>query len=274
MTTPVSGRLFTSGARFGAVFPLDQNTGLIKNTEATADKATYGYMWDGIKGFNGTFPTPRKITHYGQDRVLQVDWLPPLEGIDANVNVSSTQFDLIAALTGVKVQTIGTSKAIQAYTNKQGFEPSVGLMFYQQAEDIDTGIRRWLIYLIASAKVTFQPASMTDANSDLTFPVVPAISKCTLLGTQLTEADNGTTTSQLGVMATLRRPYLCAWHTDGIETDFLFATDKQAADATDAHLVYTVDGVVTVPSTTPVTGPTFTPALAAGKTIIGLYEGA
>ena len=267
-----SGKLFAAGARYGAAFPLNQTTGLILNTAPAAHTANYGHIWQGMKGFSGSFPAPRKINHTGQDRVLQIDWLPPLEGMDANVTVSSTDYDLIAALTGVKVQTLGTGKFLQTYTNKQGFEPSVGLFFFQQAEDLDTGIRRWQSYLFASAKCFFTPASMTDTTADLTFPVVPAISTKTLFGTTLTESTNGTTSSQMGLLMTEGRPRICSWTADGTETEFLFDTDKQAANATTAHLTVTVDGVVTAPTTTPVTGPTFTPALTAGKVIICAYE--
>ena len=269
-----SGKLFAAGSRYAAAFPLDSTTGLIANTTGVAATATYGLTWNGFKGFSGSFPTPRKISHYGQDRVLQIDWLPPIDGMDASVTVSSTEYDLIAALTGVKVQTLGTSKMIQVYSNKQGFEPSVALFFYQQAEDLDTGIRRWQSYLFASAKCVFTPASMTDTTSDLTFPVVPAISKNTIFGTALTEASNGTLTSQMGMLMTENKPHICAWKADGVATSFLFDADKPAANATTAYLTVTVDGVVTAPTTTPTTGPTFSPALVSGKTIICCYEGA
>jgi hypothetical protein len=261
-----SGSLFSSGHRFATVFALDPTTGLI--APPTADTAYYGADVHGSQSFSGNFPEPRKISHTGQDRVLQVDWLPPLEGMDAQIQASVTDYDLIAALTGVKVATVGTSKLIYLLTNHQGQEPSVG----QQALDLTLGIRRWQSYLFPSAKCVFMPASMTDGPSNISFKIVPAISSKTLTGQTLSESTNGAVNAQMGMMMTEGLPSVVAWKAGGAATDYTLGSGRDALNATTAWQVVTLNGAIITPSAYTTTKISVAAPHTAGDIVIAVYE--
>jgi len=70
---------FANGTRAGVVYELDQTTGRIKATSSTVPY--YGIVTR-AKGLNLNITEPRKITAVGQDRALQIDWLPALEAME------------------------------------------------------------------------------------------------------------------------------------------------------------------------------------------------
>jgi hypothetical protein len=274
MTNNVSGVMFTSGARKGVAFPLNPTTGLI-TPPAAQPTATgyYGLRWTGFSAFRGNFPKARKISYKDGDRVKAIDWLPPTEGAEASIETSATNMDLIAMLGGQKIKALGTAKMIQVMTNKQGFEPDIALHFIQQGEDYDLGIRRWMSYLLPVAKAIFNPAGMGESEESMTFDVAPNISKRTILGTTMTEADDGTLSSQLGMMMSEGFPYICIWKGDGVVDDFLFDPAIPALNNTTAFLGLTVNGVA-VTETRLTTGVTFASPPVDEDIIIALYEGA
>jgi hypothetical protein len=270
----VSGQMFTSGARKGVVFPLEATTGFLSPPVAQpVATGYYGIKWEGYRAFQGNFPKARKLSFVAQDRVAQIDWLPPTEGMDATVQCSATDYALIAALGGQLVRTVGTAKMIQILTNKQGFEPTVAMQFIQQAEDLSLGIRRWQSYLLPASKAIFAPASMGDAEEMLTYDVAPSISRQNMFGTPLTEVADGTLSSQMGMLMTEGFPYVCVWRGDNSMKVFLFDPAIPALNATTAFIAVTKNGTA-VTETQLTTGVTFASAPALGDIVIAVYEGA
>jgi hypothetical protein len=270
----VENRYFVSGSRVAVVFPLDQITGRIAASSTTP---LYGYIPFGFKGFAGNFPPPRKITHVGQDGVRQLDFLPPVEAADGSMTVSSTDLDLIALVTGVSIETLGTSKIIPVMSSQMGFEPVVGVQLVRQAENVN-GLRRWESFVFSAAKCIYQPASFTDAGSDITYQIAPMISGVRLWGPDWTTATNGATTAQMTQFASNGFPYIVAWKADGTATDFLFDVDKPATNTTTAFQgVWKTDPSTNVCTTASVTNATtkitFAVAPAIGTIITCLYEG-
>lgn len=227
MTTIMEDIYLPSGARAATLFELDQSTGRIKATSTTP---YYGTQIYGIKQLNLNVPEPRKITHTGNDRPLQIDWLPATEAMDGELTASATNLALEAKVSGVKVETVGTAKLVPIVTSQQGFEPQVALWFTRQTENI-SGLRRWENYVFSAAKVIYLPASMTDTTSDIRYKVAPAISARKIYGEAWTDVSNGATTAQLGQFATLEYTYLVGWKADGAENEFLFAVTKPANDS-------------------------------------------
>jgi hypothetical protein len=272
--TNASGQFFARGARLGAAFPLDTTTGLIC-PPAAQPTATgyYGEKWRGLRAFRGNYPKPRKVTYVGQDRVQGVDWLPPNESMDGVIEVSASDFALMSLLGGQKVKGLGTAKMIQMFTNKQGFEPPIAIHLQQQAEDFDLGVRRWQSYFFPNTKAMFSPGSMTDNDEMLAYNIAPTPSRISILGTNLTEAADGTTVSQMGMLMSINYAYLVVWRGDGIVDDFLLDPTIPALDTTTAWLGVTKNGVA-VTETQLTTGITFAAPPADGDLIIALVEGA
>lgn len=265
-----SGQLVASGHRYAAAYALDPSTGLI--APPAVDTPYYGASIKGSQAFQANFPPPRKITHTGNDRVLAIDWLPPLEAMDATIQAGATDYDLIATLSGVLVETVGTARLIPILTDKQGYEPSVGLHLFQQALDFDLGIRRWQSYLFSSAKAIFMPSSQTEAANVVQYAIAPTVSKKTLWGVTLTELANGAKSAQMGKMMTIGKMLIVAWEAGGVAVDFLLDVAKPAVNATDAWLAVSKNGTVVTPASKTAAKITFAVAPTAGDIIIALYE--
>jgi len=269
-------RYFASGTRLAVFYELDQTTGRIKATNMTP---YYGLVVYGPKGLTMNITEPRKITHVGQDRPLQIDWLPALEGMDAELTTSATELNIQAAVGGVKTETIGTAKLNPLQTSQMGFEPIMGAWFARQTQNI-SGLRRWESYIFSSAKVVFMPSAMTDATADLRYKIAPAISTRKLWGDSWTSATNGATTAQVGQFASTGYPYLVGWKVTSSDVAFPFDTDKAATDSDAAILGVWVNDVLAATSdySKAKTGVTFAVSPGydtdgVGKTVTCLYEG-
>lgn len=269
-------RYFASGTRLAVFYELDQTTGRIKATGMTP---YYGQTLYGPKGLSLNVPEPRKITHVGQDRPLQIDWLPATEAMDAEVTASATELNNETLVSGVKSETIGTAKLVPLQSSQQGFEPIVGAWFARQAQNIG-GLRRWESYIFSAAKIIFMPSPMTDGASDVRYKIAPSISTRKLWGPSWSSSDNGATTAQVGQFASTGYPYLPAWKSSSSDTVFPFDTDKPADNATTAILGVWVNDVLTPSSdyTKATTGITFHTAPGYdsdgnGKIVTCLYEG-
>lgn len=282
----VEDRYFATGMRVASFYELSQITGRLK--APVTHLPYYGLVLYGPKSLNLNVPEPRKITHVGQDRPLQVDWLPATEGMDAEVNVSATEVNVQAAVDGTKVQTIGTAKLVPVFSSKQGFNPSLGAWFTRQAENVD-GDRRWESFIFNKSKVVYQPAGMSDGNAEPKYKIAPAIAKHKLWGEVWSDSDNGAETAQMGQMLSNGFPYLVGWQSGTSDVSFPFDTDKPAINTGNAILgvyVGSSAGDALVPSsdyTVAVTGITFltAPGLDTnpadsdnpGKIITCIYEG-
>ena len=78
--TAATGKMFSVGARSVTVFELD-STGLPKG--ATAGSWYEGLTWSAFKAFELTKPNARRINHVGNDRLLALDFLPPLHSLQS-----------------------------------------------------------------------------------------------------------------------------------------------------------------------------------------------
>jgi hypothetical protein len=274
--TAIEDRYFASGTRLAVFYALDQTTGRIAATGLTP---YYGLVIYGPKALALNVTEPRKITHVGQDRPLQIDWLPALDAMDAELTTSATELNIQSAVGGVKTETIGTAKLNPLQSSQMGFEPVFGAWFARQTENV-SGLRRWESYVFSAAKIIFMPSPMTDAASDLRYKIAPSIASKKLWGDAWTSATNGATTAQVGQFATLNYPYLCAWKSTSSDVAFLFDTDKAALNNTTAFLGVWVNDILTASSdyTAATTGITFHAAPGfdtdgAGKIITCVYEG-
>lgn len=276
-------RYFSSGTRLAIFYELNQVTGRIAAPKTATPDPYYGLVLYGPKGLTLNITEPRKITHVGQDRPLQIDWLPATEAMDAELSVSATELNIETEVMGVKTETIGTAKLMPLQSSQMGFEPQLGAWFTRQAENV-SGLRRWESYIFSAAKVIFMPSAFNDSTEDQRYKIAPAVSSRKLWGDSWTSGVNGATTAQMGQFASENYPYLCAWQSTDTDVAYPFDTDKPAL-TTGSVLGVWINDVLSPSSnyTVATTGITFTTAPGLdtdstdtdvpGKIVTCLYEG-
>jgi hypothetical protein len=266
MTT--SGKMLSQGARHARIFALNTTYG----TPLATDTNYYnGVEVETIKGFDLNAVEPRKFTHVGQDRPLGIDYLPANEAMDGVISVGGDEFDVTALVSGVSTTTIGEAKGIHIGTNHLGDEPSVGLMLYQKATDLDLGLTRWRVFISPTAKMFFLPSGMNENATEHKYKVAPGISKQNIWGAPLTEEDDGCLSAQGLFLMTEGKPELVSFLADGVEDEYVFPTARPALSV-NKIVVWKNGTLVTSGITKTTTKVTFTAAPAANDRIVVFYE--
>lgn len=269
--TTVSGVMLPVGARHLTFFGLDANG----RPAATNTTPYEGLSSAGIKGFNPNWATPRNIDHAGSDGLLQRDVLPPITGAAMQINVSDDDMNLYALITGVAVKTVGEAKETGLMTDRQGYEPQVGVMVWQQAVDnSDTaaaGQRRWRCIIIPKALCVAQYQGMNENANDTMFNVTAQLTKQRLWGVSLVKATDGYSRTQAFQYMCEYQPNVVSWKSgSAVPAKMLFHTDRPAVSVGKIHLV-TVNGVADATATLAVDGVTPT-TIAANDIITCFYE--
>jgi len=264
--TTATGKQYGVGLRHAVIFELNTS-----GSPAAPDEALYsGVEIVGPKVFDLTIPDPRKITHIGNDRPLQVDFLPPTEAMSAELTVAEENHDLIARLTNTNQITVGESSVIGLATDQQGFEPQVCLLLFQQSLNA-AGARNWRWFLMPKATIYPHPSGMSEAEAEHRFLVSPAVVTAYPWETAFAVGTEGFTEAQILVGQSEGKPNLVAFLADGVEDAFLFDTTKPATAV--GKISVWIDGVLTTTGfTAAVTGLTFTSAPAENKRIVVFYE--
>lgn len=234
------------GLRSVTLFALDAN-GYPSVTTAGSSGCYQGTDFAGPRAFDLTVPEPRKITHTGGDRVIGVDFLPPLESSSGTLTAGRLDYDVIALLTGVKNSTVGESVGVAYGTDKQGSEPQVGVLMYQQSLSLPSGEQSWRALIMPKAKAIPLPPGMNDNPAEVRFVTAPAIVQNHLWGAALTTALDGATSAQVIDRSFEYKPKLIAFKGNGTDVAFPFPAAYQAADT--AKIKVWVDGVLQVLTT-------------------------
>jgi len=266
--TATSGKQLPIGLRYAAVFALDSNGYPAAESAATPYE---GLSWSGPKAFTLAAPQARKISHVGADRVLATDFLPPLEGMSGELRVADHRFDIHALLTNTNELTVGEAKEIAHGTSKQGNEPTVMLMLYQQAVDLVSGLRRWRTFIIPRALIYTSPAGMTENNEDVVYQVAPMVTTKRGWGAALAADTDGYISAQAFEYMTEGRPNLITFQGDASATEFSFPSGLNALN-TSKVTVFKNGVEVTAGITVAVDSVTFSVAPADGDMIVIFYE--
>lgn len=262
-----SGKFLPVGMRFACVFELDADG----RPKATGETPYIGLRWSGPLAFDLTFPQARIIPHRGADRVLRTAVLPTQETASGVLRVSDYRFDIQSVLTGIKTTQVGEAKEFGHLTSKQGYEPTVALMLFQQSQDLDTGLLTWHAYIIPKSRCVMQGGSMNENAGEITYQVVPTSATQRLWGKTLTLADDGYLDAGIFEYDTEGQPAVVAFLAGGTTAKFDFPAGEPAI-ATEKIEVY-VDGIKTTEGVTPATtGVEFAVAPAEGAVIVVWYE--
>jgi len=239
---------------------------------AASDSTPYaGLEIKGPKAFSLSVPAPRKITHYGADRVLATDWLPPNEGASGELRASVHDLAIHALLSGVEVGTIGEAKEVGHATSQQGKEPQVGLLLYQQSVDLVSGAQQYHAIIMPRVKCLPQPAGMGENPEDRIYQIAPAVVSKRLWGTPLSAVTDGITDAQYFEYACEGEPRVVAFKGDGVEDEFSFEA-AYPAKATGKVAVFVNGTAQTTGVTVAETMITFTTAPENDADIVVFYE--
>jgi hypothetical protein len=239
---------------------------------ATSPSVVYeGIVAEGAKTLTINDPEFRRIFHTGDDRVMQIDQLPPMEAATAELHLGRLNDTLEAALTGLKAFVVGEANMfLSGVTDLDGFEPTVGILAYSQALD-ESGNRVWHSLVMPKAVTALRESGLGETEVDRVYTVTPQLCSKHLWGPAFTTGTEGGLSAQFVRMVTEKRPKIVAFLGDGTTTVFLFPAAAQAY-STGKVSVY-VNGVLTTSGVTKaVTGITFSVAPAAAANLTFLYE--
>lgn len=265
-----SGKQLAVGLRRAVVFALDANG----YPAAPAATVYEGVEIVGPKAFTLTIPEARRISHTGNDRVLALDYLPPLEGTSGELRVASNDIVAKALVSAVNTFVVGESTMMAWGTDKQGSELDLGILLFQQSLDTDTKSRRWKYYLMPKARVIPAPASMDENAAEDLYRIAPNPTTKHLWGTTLISGTEGATEMALAEGMAESKPNIVAFKGDGTVVAFLLPTGKPAT-ATVKMKIWkngVVQAVGTGLASLTVTTITFTAAPANGDMVVVFYE--
>lgn len=266
MTAPTEKTL-NVGLRYASLFELNASN----LPKATSTSAYEGLQFKGSTAFEMNFPDARKLTGLGEDGITQVVYMPPQEGADGRLNVEGSDPAIIALLDGIVVRTVGEMTVLGAGTNRQGFEPSVGMLLYQMAVGLDTGKQYWHAYLLPSARVIQKPNAMQSEKNATTYQVAPNRVTKHLWGESMTIANDGYLSTQMVRLWSNSPPRITAFLGDGTATEFNFPANYPAV-STDGIKVWKNGTEVTSGLTKALTKITFSVAPANNDLIVVLRE--
>jgi hypothetical protein len=272
-----------TGFRHAQILALGSNLlPLVASAGATAYE---GVTVDGVRALTLNTPEPQIVHHAGEDRVMQVDFLPPTEAATGELTTGMMNLTLDALLSNVNVVDIGDMKVEWEGTDQQGNEIQACIVAYRQALVADNsladfGARRWEFVLIPVAKVYPRKGPWEQGGDDEnTYTVQPQIASAYPWGIALAEDTEGHTQGQIARGISVGRPKLVAWMGDGSVTTFnLPATAKlDSSDTPKIQLYHWVASTetasdVTSSETLAADSVTFTSAPAEDDIVVALYE--
>jgi len=260
-----SGKQYGVGARKAVIFALNAS-----GTPAATDTSPYtGVQMVGVKTVDITIPDPQKKTHLGDDRALQIDYLPATEGISGTLTLAQDDHVAYALLTSTNRITVGESTAVGINTSEQGNEPQVGLLTFQQSLDAN-GVRNWRWFLMPKVILYPKPSGMSENVAVHTYTISPAVVTAHLWGTTFTSTAEGFTEAQGLIGMSRYMPSVCAWLATTSATTFAFPSGVPAAATTNISVF--VDGVADTAWTPTTTNITTSTAPGNTKRVVVFYE--
>lgn len=269
-----SGKQYAVGMRHARVYALN-SFGVPAATQASTPYE--GAQVTAAKAFELTIPDVRRITHVGDDIIQAQDILPRQEPTTGVLRVGRNDHDVYAVVSNTNAFVIGEAAGIGYGTSKQGSEPSIGVLMYQQSKDATLKLRRWRSYIMPSTQAVINPASMNENPPEFEFSLIPDIATKHLWGKAFAAGTEGFTTSEIVEFMTEGISHVLAWQGNGAATNFGFPATKQASSVDKIHAVTTcaTDGTVTDVTgtvTKAVSGVIFAVAPGSGVIVTAFYE--
>jgi hypothetical protein len=272
---PISGVGWGTDTYRAVFFPI-ATTGAIDapGYPVAAEEPYLGLEFAGPKNLALNLGTPRAINNVSQGRVNDTIYLPSTDAKTAEFHLSYIDQVTFAALSRVKVRTIGGGQGFAFGTNKQGLEIAGTFLISQLAFHDDDAVTQWNNYIMPRARAIVTMPGFTDAETDVTVNLSLSSSKKHVWGETLTEALDGATQMLVYNHITWDIFNIAAWMADGSEDTFQLPDAHPSADSrADTLLVYdyTTGSALTVSSSS-ATQVVLSSAPTAGHPLIGIYE--
>jgi hypothetical protein len=224
MTAP-STQFWGGDVYLSTVFPLNSSGAL----QPPNDQVYEGLEVDGARTFELTPAEGSYLVNIGNGRLRDTIYRAPREASRAELRVGYTQLDVVAALSGVNVYSIGEAQAIGRLTNLQGSEPDTALLLTQQGHD-ENGLTRYLSYVIPKGKCIPISGPFNENALEVRYTVTISNSRKEVWGEAYTLVKHGFTDSGYLEMTTVGVPKIVAWLGNGYEEQFAFPAAKPAID--------------------------------------------
>ena len=237
-----TGNFYAVGLKHARVYELNANG--VPNASGTAPYT--GYQITGAKAYELSIPDARRIAHVGDDRVLVQDVLPRTEVSSGTLRFASDNHTVYAALTGTNAVTVGESSMIGYGTDKQGTEPTIALLCYQQVKSA-TKARAYRAYHVPNTQALVNPNTMDENAAEFSASLLPSASGHYIWGTAFASGTEGFSEAEVLESITYDLPLVTSFKADGTQTVFNFATGFAPAGTTDIFKVTAMSsaGVVT-----------------------------
>ena len=173
----VTGRQYGVGALKCKIFELNSNG----SPAATSETVYSGAQMYGFKSLDLTIPDARTITHVGDDGPIQVDTLPPTEGMAGSAVFAEENQSNIAIVSNMNTFTVAGAQMYGLGTDQQGFEAQVCMMVYQKTLD-SAGARNYRTMFLPKCTLQYKGAPFNENAAEHTFQVTPAYVTATPLG--------------------------------------------------------------------------------------------
>ena len=260
-------RTLNYGLRYACLYELNASG----TPKATGTSAYEGLQFQGSTAFELSVPDARKLTGLGEDGITQVVFLPPTDGADGKLNVEAADPALAALLDGTRVASLGEISLVGIGTDKQGFEPQVGLMLYQAARGLTTGAVYWHTFFIPSAQVVRKSGGMNAEKAVTVYQVAPNRVSRHLWGAAFSNAVEGYLSGQVIEDWSNYPLRLASFLADGTAVDFSFPANWPAVQTAGIRVFRNGSEVLT--GLTKLTGKvTFTSAPTTGDRLDILRE--
>jgi hypothetical protein len=245
-------------------------------TAVSGSVGYYGLIHSGAKMLTITDPTPRIIPHVGDDGVLALQVLPPLEPLTGELTVSKTNDPIDKIVSSAKLVQIGEKNLMGEATNLRGFENQVGALAYAAALDTDPnsasfGASQWDFRLFPKANVFLRETGYGQEANERMYSFTPMYVTSYIWGTQFTVAIEGFTRAQVIRGNSQYKPLLVSYLGDGATVSFPLDSNRPAVSV-DKMSVWKNGAIQTSGITKSASGVVFGTAPAALDVVVILYE--
>lgn len=262
-----SGQQYGVGLKYAAIFALNSD----QRPAATNTTAYMGVAFQGKRTFSFNVPEARRIDHFDGDNIDAVDYLSPNEAVTGELLAHGIDFTMDAAVSGLSTFNVGEMTMLVGGSDKDGEEPEVGLMLYQQALDKSGKTRHWVFVVFPRVKIHALPGGMDENPSETRYTFIANPVEKHLWGTTMSTSTEGASKASFTRGTAKYKPAIASFVGDGSTLVFAFPAAQQAY-STDKIAVF-VDGVLTTTGITKaVTGVTFTTAPALNADVNIVYE--
>lgn len=252
-------------------YPLDTDGSIL----ATDTDPYEGIEFAGPKSFVPNLGTVRAIPNISQGRVNDTIHLPSVDPKTAELRASYDKQTLTALFLGVNKDTLAEATRLHYGTNKEGTEPTVGLLASQLVSHDDDGLVVWRHYVVPRATIVPSPVNYDENAIEKLYEVTMASAKRELWGEELTEGTHGCISSTMTELVTENNFAIVGWLGDAVQTNFYFPVNKDPVSAAKTKLWKFSNGAVrafTLGSDS--YGPYITPTIppANGELYVATYE--